>query len=117
MEIVIIGSFRDMNMSRFIYTLLKIICIISTAAVIIIYMIQSTKVGKKPFAIYDYFYIHYIVTRIWSYLMGILIIAKAYFLYKENKLIYCIGLLLTGLLVIIFSNYVTSFLLFPFYNA
>jgi len=106
-----------MNKIRFVYKLLKIICIIFTVAFIIIYIIQFTKVGGKPFAIFELFYVHYYVTRIWSYLMGILMIAKAYFLYKEKKLIYCTGLLLAGMLVIIFSNYVTSFLLVPFYIA
>ena len=100
------------------YKLLKIVCIIFTAAFFIIYIIQFTKVGGKPFAIFELFYIHYYVTRIWSCLMGLLMIVKAYLLYtEESKLIYCIGLLLAGLLVIIFSNYVTAFLLVPFYIA
>ena len=106
-----------MNKGKFFYTLLKKICIISTVAFIIIYIIQFTKVGGKPFVIFELMYIHIIVTCIWSYLMGIIMIVKAYLLYKESKLKYCIWLLLLGLLTIVFTHYIAGFLLVPFYNA
>ena len=106
-----------MNKSKFFYTLLKRICILSTVATIIMYMIQHHIAMTYPRAIFKLMYIHTIVTFIWSYLMGLLMITKAYLLFREGKLKYCIGLLLLGLLVIIFTLYIVGFLLFPFYNA
>ena len=101
------------------YKLLKGIWIISTVSAIIMFIKQYHAVTTNSRASLGLMpiYIHIIVTCIWSYLMGILMIIKAYLLYKEGKVRYCIGLLLAGLLIIVFSHYIIGFLLFPFYNA
>ena len=113
MEIVIIGGIRDMNNIKFFYTLLKIVCIIFTAIAIIMYIIQNQITNDDTISLIMYIFI--ILTRILICLMGILIITKAYILFKEKKLIDCIGLLSIGLLIIIFLIFVTRFLAYPFY--
>jgi hypothetical protein len=103
-----------MNKAGLFYKLLKIICIISTVTAVIMYFIQYHTAMTNPRAVFDLMHIHVIVTRIWTYMMGILLIVKACFLFKDGKLIYIVFFWI-GLLIIIFSSYIAGFFLFPFY--
>jgi len=112
---VVIGDIKYMNKNGLFYKSVKIIYIITTAAAIILYIIQFNTMATNSF--FTLFFPHYIMTRVWIYMTGIIIILKAYFLFKEKKIIYGIVLLLAGIPFLLFMNYITTLFIAMMYDA
>jgi hypothetical protein len=100
---------------------LKIIYIIFLFIVILLHLIQWPIHRSNPFSRNDLFEnifeCSWFLSLGWFYMTGILIIIKSILLFEERGILLGVMLFLTGLLILIFTRYIVSFLFILIYGT
>jgi hypothetical protein len=100
---------------------LKIIYIIFSFIVIILYILQWSTHKSNPFSRNDFFdgifECSWFFSLGWVIITGILILIKSILFLEERKILLGVALLLAGLLILIFTQYIVSFLFFILYGS